>query len=600
MRRSSRCTIALVMFTTAASSGAQVPKNVSAAMSGFDPYMAKVMQEWNAPGIGIGIVVRDSLVWAKGYGYRDYGQKIPYTPTTTQPIASNSKLFTVMAAGMLVSDGKLAWDEPIKRYVPDIRFFDDDLDRQITLRDMLSHRTGVTRHDLIWYESPFTRKELWDRMRYLEPSAPIRTTFLYNNLMYTAVGYAIEELSGKTWEQFVQERLLAPLQMTHTTLTIEDNIKSAEHAVPYSEKRDSSVLFKQPYYTAERAIAPAGAINSSVQDLSHWLIALMNGGKYRGTQVIPTAVIRESLQPALAMPNSGMEAFGWTELFNAAYGMGRWTASYRGHLIAYHGGDLPGFHSQVSTMPNDSIGVIVLVIGDHAQPLYNALSFEIYERLLGLSRTPWTDRYNAIRLKNKAAATQARATANVGRVGDTHPSHPIDDYLGEYEHPAYGVLAITRGDTGLVFDLHGIRLPLSHFHYDRFDTPDDEQYGKWSVNFLTNPLGEVDAAEMSLDESAVTFRRRVPAALAAESTLRQYAGSYKAPSGATVKVVYRPGVGLVLPGNPDIDLQPWRPHQFRVAKFPDLVISFDVKDGQVTAMRQRDPGGEYVFPRAKE
>jgi len=600
MRRSSRCTIALVMFTTAASSGAQVPKNVSAAMSGFDPYMAKVMQEWNAPGIGIGIVVRDSLVWAKGYGYRDYGQKIPYTPTTTQPIASNSKLFTVMAAGMLVSDGKLAWDEPIKRYVPDIRFFDDDLDRQITLRDMLSHRTGVTRHDLIWYESPFTRKELWDRMRYLEPSAPIRTTFLYNNLMYTAVGYAIEELSGRTWEQFVQERLLAPLQMTHTTLTIEDNIKSAEHAVPYSEKRDSSVLFKQPYYTAERAIAPAGAINSSVQDLSHWLIALMNGGKYRGTQVIPTAVIRESLQPALAMPNSGMEAFGWTELFNAAYGMGRWTASYRGHLIAYHGGDLPGFHSQVSTMPNDSIGVIVLVIGDHAQPLYNALSFEIYERLLGLSRTPWTDRYNAIRLKNKAAATQARATANVGRVADTHPSHPIDDYLGEYEHPAYGVLAITRGDTGLVFDLHGIRLPLSHFHYDRFDTPDDEQYGKWSVNFLTNPLGEVDAAEMSLDESAVTFRRRVPAALAAESTLRQYAGSYKAPSGATVKVVYRPGVGLVLPGNPDIDLQPWRPHQFRVAKFPDLVISFDVKDGQVTAMRQRDPGGEYVFPRAKE
>jgi CubicO group peptidase (beta-lactamase class C family) len=118
MRLSFRCAIALAMLTTAASSGAQVPKNVSAAMSGFDPYMAKVLQEWDAPGIGIGIVVRDSLVWAKGYGYRDYGQKIPYTPTTTQPIASNSKLFTVMAAGMLVSDGKLAWDEPIKRYVP--------------------------------------------------------------------------------------------------------------------------------------------------------------------------------------------------------------------------------------------------------------------------------------------------------------------------------------------------------------------------------------------------------------------------------------------------------------------------------------------------
>jgi hypothetical protein len=300
------------------------------------------------------------------------------------------------------------------------------------------------------------------------------------------------------------------------------------------------------------------------------------------------------------MPNNAMEAFGWTELLNSAYGMGRWTASYRGHLLAYHGGDLPGFHSQVSTMPNDSIGVIVLVVGDHAQPLYNALTYEIYERLLGMSRTPWTDRQNAIRLKNKAAATQARATASAGRVPNTQPSHPIEDFLGEYEHPAYGVLAISRGDTGLVFDLHGIRLPLSRFHYDRFDTPDDEQYGKWSVNFLTNPMGEVDGAEMSLDESAVTFHRRVPAALSAESTLRQYAGSYTAPSGATVKVVYRPGVGLVLPGSPDVELQPWRPHQFRLARFPDVVVSFDVKDGQVTAMRQRDPAGEYVFPRSRQ
>jgi CubicO group peptidase (beta-lactamase class C family) len=600
MRLVRRCAIAVAMLATAASSGAQVPTNVNARMAGFDDYLAKVMKEWDAPGLAIGIVVRDSLVWTRGYGYRDYGQKIPYTPTTTQPIASNTKLFTVMAAGMLVADGKLAWDEPIKRYVSDIRFHDDDLDRQITLRDMLSHRTGVTRHDLMWYESPFTRKELWDRLRYLEPSAPIRTTFLYNNLMYTAVGYAIEEVSGQPWEQFVQKRLLDPLQMTHTSLTITDNLKNPEHAVPYSERRDSTVLFKQPYYTAERAIAPAGAINSSVQDLSHWLIALMNDGKYHGAQVIPASAIHESLQPSIAMPNSGMQSFGWTELLNSAYGMGRWTVSYRGHFLAYHGGDLPGFHSQISTMPNDSIGIIVLVVGDNAQPLYNALTFEIYERLLGMSRTPWTDRDNAIRLRNKTAATQARTTASAGRVPDTRPSHAIDDYLGEYEHPAYGVLTISRGDTGLVFDLHGIKLPLSHFHYDRFDTPDDEQYGKFSVNFLTNPLGEVDGASLSLDESAVTFARRVPPALATETTERQYAGTYKAPSGAKVYVVYKPGIGLVLPGSPDIELQPWRPQQFRVAKFPDLVISFDVKDGQVTAMRQRDPGGEYLFPRVKE
>src|SRR5258708_4483644 len=211
--------IALALLV-AAPAGAQVPRDVNAAMRDWDPYMAKVMKDWDAPGIAIGIIVRDSLVWARAYGYRDYGEKVPYTLTTTQPIASNTKLFTVMAAGMLVTDGKLTWDQPIKQKVPNIRFYNDDLDRQITLRDMLSHRTGVTRHDLMWYESPFTRKELWDRLRYLEPSAPIRTTFLYNNLMYTAVGSAIEEVSSKTWEQFVQERILDPLQMTHTTLTI--------------------------------------------------------------------------------------------------------------------------------------------------------------------------------------------------------------------------------------------------------------------------------------------------------------------------------------------------------------------------------------------
>ena len=573
------------------------PADVAIRLQGLDAYMAKVMKDWDAPGIGIGVVVKDRLVFAKGYGYRDYGKKLPYTPTTTQPIASNSKLFTAVAAGMLVEEGKLRWDEPIKRFVPGIRFYNNELDQSITLRDMLSHRSGVTRHDLMWYKSPFTRRELWDRLRYLEPSAPIRTTFLYNNLMYTAVGSVIEELSGQTWEQFVQRRIFDPLGMTRSTLTVEDNIKGPEPAVPYSERRDSTVLYRQPYYTAERAIAPAGAINSSVNDLSRWVIALLNGGKVDGRQVIPADVLRETMAPSIAMPNAALQSRGWGELLNAAYGMGRWTGSYRGHLIAYHGGDLPGFHSQVSIMPGDSIGVIVLVVGDHVAPFYNGLTYNIYERMLGLPLTPWSERLNTIRLANKAAATKSRTSATAGQVKGTRPSHAIDDYLGEYEHPAYGVLTIARGDTGITFDMHGIRMPLTHFHYDRFDTPDDEEDGKWSVNFRTNPMGEVDGAELSLDEAAVTFVRRVPPALVAEATLRPYAGWYRTPSGAKVEVVYRPGVGLVLPGAKPTELMPWRPREFRLKEFPDAVVSFTVKDGKVSDMRQRDPSGEFVFPR---
>jgi CubicO group peptidase (beta-lactamase class C family) len=575
---------------------AQRPSSVEARLNGFDAYMAQVMKDWDAPGIGIGIVVRDSLVFARGYGFRDYGTRLPFTPMTTQPIASNTKLFTAVAVGMLVEEGKLRWDEPIKQFVPTIRFYNDDLDRLVTIRDMLSHRTGVTRHDAIWYKSAFTRRELWDRLRYLEPTAPIRTKFLYNNLMFTGAGQVIEELSGHTWEQFVQRRIFDPLGMSRSTLNIDDNLKGPEPAVPYSERRDSTVLYRQPYYTAEVAIAPAGAINSCVLDLSRWVIALLNGGRVGGKQVIPEAVLRETMAPSIALPNAALESRGWGENLNQYYGMGRWVSSYRGHLLALHGGDLPGFHSQISIMPNDSIGVIVLVIGDHAAPLYNGLTYVIYERLLGMSLTPWSERLNAIRLRNKTARTSARAGAGAGRVSGTTPSHPLEDYLGEFVHPAYGVITVARSDTGLTFAFHSIQLPLTRFHYDRFDTPDDEEDGKFSLNFLTNPMGEVDKVEISLDEAAVTFTRRVPAVLAADSTLRQYAGTYLSPSGGKVDVTFQPGKGLAIRGGPD--LEPWRPNQFRVREFPDVVVSFTLQGGHVVAMLQRDPSGEYVFPRA--
>ncbi len=597
-RRAVRKTLCLAVALAFTSSivVAQQQESVEARLKGFDAYMDQVMKDWNAPGIGVGIVMGDKLVFAKGYGFRDYGKKLPYTATTTQPIASNTKLFTAIAVGLLVEEGKLRWDEPIKQFVPTIRFYNDELDRSVTIRDMLSHRTGVTRHDSIWYKSAFTRRELWDRLRYLEPAAPLRTKFLYNNLMFTAAGQVVQELSGQTWEQFIQKRIFDQLGMSRSTLTIEDNIKGPEPAVPYSERRDSAELYRQPYYTAEVAIAPAGAINSNVQDLSRWVIALLNKGKVDGMQVIPEAVLRETMAPSLGLPNSALESRGWGENLNSYYGMGRTVSSYRGHLLAVHGGDLPGFHSQISVMPNDNIGVIVLVIGDHVAPMYNGLTYNIYERLLGLSLTPWSERLNAIRLKNKAAGTKARAAGDMGRVTGTKPSHPLEDYVGEFAHPAYGVVTVGRGDKELSFEFNGIKMPLTHFHYDRFDTPDDEEDGKFSLNFRSNPMGEIEGVEISLDEAAVTFTRRVPAALTSEATLQAYAGTYTSPSGGKTVVTFQPGKGLSIRGGPD--LQPWRPNQFRVKEFPDVVISFTVEAGKVLAMRQRDPSGEFVFPRA--
>src|SRR5246127_390216 len=222
--------------------------DVTSKLQGFDSYMEQTLKDWNTPGIGVGIVVNDKLVFAKGYGYRDYEQKLPFTPATLVQIASNSKLFTAVAAGMLVEEGKLTWDKPIRESVPAIQFYNDELNNNVTLRDMLSHRTGVTRHDLIWFKSPFTRKELFERLKYLEPSEPLRQTFLYNNMMYAGAGYVIELLSGKPWEDFVRERLLSPLAMTSTVFSIDEMVKRADHGVPFTERRDSFELYEIPYY----------------------------------------------------------------------------------------------------------------------------------------------------------------------------------------------------------------------------------------------------------------------------------------------------------------------------------------------------------------
>jgi CubicO group peptidase (beta-lactamase class C family) len=559
--------------------------------------MEQLLKDWNTPGIGVGIVINDKLVFAKGYGYRDYEKKLPFTPTTLCQIASNSKLFTAVAAGMLVEEGKLSWDKPVRESVPTIQFYNDQLNDNVTLRDMLSHRTGVTRHDSIWFKSDFKRKELFEKLKYLEPQQPMRETFLYNNLMFSAAGYIIELKSGKTWEQFVREKIFEPLNMSATTYSISEMVKYPDHGVPFREKRDTFELYKIPYYEDTEGVAPAGAIISNIEDVSHWLIALMNDGKYNGKQVLPPNVLKATLQPAIGLPNTLGEALGYWEILNPDYGMGRQTASYRGRLLTFHGGDLPGFHSQVSFMPNDKIGVIVLVISDHSAPLYNVVSYSVYERLLGLDQTPWSKRRLEQRLASKKAGTEARAKAGAERVPNTKPSHALADYAAEYENPPYGILKIGLKENQLQFHFHAFQFPMNHFHYDRFDTPEDEQYGKFSVNFRTNPQGDVDNAVISLDEAEVVFTRK-PETLDA-ALLEKLAGDYLTPAHVKFQVLYQRGDGLSLafPGGPPVKLIPVKGLQFKTPQFSDTIYEFVMENGQIKALKERDPSGEYSFSR---
>ena len=567
---------------------------IAKKLQGFDAYMTRTLKDWNAPGIGVGIVVGDKLVFVKGYGYRDYEKKLAFTPSTLCQIASNTKLFTVVAAGLLVDEGKLTWDEPVRNSVPSIRFFNDDLNNTVTLRDMLAHRTGITRHDVIWFKSDDTRKQLFDKVKYLEPQKPLRQTFLYNNLMYAAAGYIIELQSGKVWEDFVRDRIFKPLDMTNTVYSVADMQKQTDFGVPFTEKRDTFEIYKIPYYEDIGGVAPCGAIISNIQDMSHWLIALMNDGRYQGKQVLPSAVLKATLEPAIALPNTETETRGYWELLNEAYGMGRFTVSYRGHLLTYHGGDLPGFHSQVSFMPRERIGVLVFVIGNHCARLYDIISHNIYERLLGMDQTPWSTRYLEIRLKSKKAGTEARAKAGADRVPDTKPSHQLKDYVGDYEHPAYGVLKIGMKDNRLQFDFHKWVWPLDHFHYDRFETPNDETYGRFAVNFLTNPQGDIDKAVISLDETEVTFTRK-PAILDPK-LLEQLAGTYETATGYKFQVVLKEdlSLSLVYPGEPEEKLLPYKGLMFRIEHFSDVIFEFVMENGRITSLKQRDPSGEYV------
>ena len=274
--QSKRVGLSLLLFalSLAASARAQDKSaEVSKKLEGFDAFMEKTLKDWNAPGIGVGVVVEDKLVFAKGYGYRDYEKKLPIT----------------------VEEGKLTWNRPIRESVPSIQFYNDFLNNTITLRDMLSHRTGITRHDSIWYKADYSEQELFQRLKYLEPKEPPREIFLYNNMMYAGVGYSVRLQSGKPWTEFVREKILNPLEMKSTVFSISDMLKQPDYGAPFTEKRDTMEIYKIPYYEDTAGLAAAGAIISNINFPTQYAaVLLVKPGHSTAECNDPAAVVRVS------------------------------------------------------------------------------------------------------------------------------------------------------------------------------------------------------------------------------------------------------------------------------------------------------------------
>ncbi len=545
--------------------------NVEQKLQGIEQTINQILKDWNVPGCGIGIVVKDKLVFAKGYGYRNLEKKLPVTPNTLFQIASNTKLFTATAIGFLVNDGKLEWDQPIRNFVPKIRFNTDDLNKNVTIRDMLSHRTGISRHDGIWDNSSFTRQELFDRLKYLEPSLPLRQGFLYNNLMYAAAGQIVEDLSGQTWEKFVANKIFAPLSMTHSMFVPTDMAKQSDFMSPYYEKRDTDILLPYPLYTEMAGVGPCGSIISSINDLSGWMIAQMNAGKYNGQQVIPVNIITETLKPA-SIPWSVPDKY--FENLNGLYGMGRGISSYKGHYRTQHNGAIGGIYSQIAYLPTDSIGIVVYVNGEHGSALVNIIPNLLFDKLLDLPPTDWNNRGLDVYLKNKEAAKKSRLTTNIDRIANTKPSHSLSDYVGVYEDAAYGKLDISMKNEQLHYFFNKVSLPLNHYHYDRFDSPDDEIYGTISILFDTDAQGSIHQAKISMDEKEVVFIKKPDAKLTDMNFLKRLEGKY-ALNEDNVKVQIL-NQELVLQNSPlpPMHLIGYKNSSFRIKEFSDYIIEF--------------------------
>jgi CubicO group peptidase (beta-lactamase class C family) len=475
------------------------------ALRGFDRFAAAAMAELKVPGLAVAVVKDGRLIYAQGFGFRDLEKKLSVTPHTIFGIGSCSKAFTATSMGILVDEGKLDWDKPVRTYLPDFVLSDPVASERLTPRDLMSHRTGLPRHDNVWIRTPFSRQELYERLRFLEFSRDIRQVYQYNNLMVMTAGYLVGRIAGTSWEAFAKARILDPLGMTETNFSTDDSQKTAEYSKSYTQVKDRVEEF--PFYNAD-ALGPAGSINSSVLDMSRWALANLNKGKYGDS--LDKALISEKTLAQIHSPQTVVPDIPrYAELFYASYGLGWRITSYRGHPLVSHGGAIMGFSAQVSLLPRDGIGVVLLNNLEDTS-LNGPLAYHVFDRLLGLEPVDWMKRVRADASQAAVEAERARADRDKDRKTGTTPSHPLAEYVGDYEHPAYGTITVTMVNGALQAVYHQRTFVLEHFHYDVFQMRNDWMGALHQITFTLDDKGNVSTMEIPFEPSVkdIVFIRK--------------------------------------------------------------------------------------------
>ena len=505
-------------LATLATAGALLTPRPAAAQArepypGFAAYADAAMKTWGVPGMGIAIVRNDSIVFARGFGVRELGKPAPVTERTLFAIGSSSKAFTAAAVAMLVDEGKVSWDAPAATYLPGFQLHDAYATRELTVRDILSHRSGLARGELAWYGSGFDRDEIVRRVRFLQPSWSFRSQFGYQNIMYIAAGQVVAHVGKTTWDDFVRDRIFVPLGMTSSSTSTRALTPQMELATPHASVNDT-VRPVGAWRNIDNA-GPAGSINSHVVDMAQWLRLQLGKGSFGGKQLISARMIEEMHTPHTIVRLDSAARVLNPDTHLQAYGLGWFVQDYRGKLVVQHGGNVDGFTALVAMLPEEKLGIVILT-NMNGTGLPTAVMNKLFDLHLKAPARDWSGDLHARTQAAQARAKTAQQRLEASRVPNTKPSLPLAAYAGTYTDSLYGDLVVREQDGKLALTFGPIwKGVLEHWHFDtfrtRFETP---VLGAIPVTFRLNAAGKVD--EMVLDMAGVvTFKRRPDAPPAA-------------------------------------------------------------------------------------
>ena len=469
-----------------------------------DGFVQEQMAYWNIPGTALAICLDDQLIFEKGYGVRNLKTGAPMTPETLGCIASGSKSFTSGVLALLADEGRLDFDRPVREYIPDFAMMDPFASQEVTVRDMLYHRTGLADHDATWPAPGVSREEYMHRLKFLAPDRPFRSTAEYNNVMYGILGHIAERISGQTWEELVRGRILDPLGMKRTCLTVGQMRADSDFAVGYFERDRGGVLEEMPPWEMGVA-APAAAVNSCAKEMINWLRLHINGGLFEGRRLFSEAVMEELHRGAVDMR---LLPWHWDEVpAYGRYAMGWKVTFYRGMEVTFHTGEIEGYCAMEAFIREKKLG-FMLMVNRHkpCSPYMFTLAYTIIDRALGLPAVDWPARLRAFDGKFGGTHYHWKVDLMPGTpVPGTFPTHPREQYTGLFQNEGYGQLQVAaeEGGDSLTLVYKGWRLPMEHFHYDTFRVRDIKE----DTLFVTAPLtyhydeitGEIDGLYLRLE-----------------------------------------------------------------------------------------------------